>query len=477
MRVILADDEAIERKVIEQMLIKKEDGLTILHAKNGREAVKLHAAQHADVIFMDIKMPGMDGLMATDQIKQMDPNVEIIMVSAYDTFHYAKRAIEYGVKAYLLKPTSVDEVYQVFDKVTKQLHEKMDKNHEMTQLKRREWFVSHLLSELGDEEGNESVAVAIVDSKETTEEALLSCFQADEDKVIVGPKMANYIPIAIMGLSNLEEGLSLLKKRLLKDSSYRFGLGGLKHDSSQLIKSYEEALISYLDVANHESARFSCYKENSDSSTESIKKQLVAYTHQLINAMDELDKAKLLKALDSYCFLLAEVSQHKVTMMKRQVYPLLYRFETIGIDPFSVIDTRALEAITHKEGFRRYLKSKLIKVFDLLRDKRSHQSPLDKAKRYIDNHYSDTHLSLEEVASEVKLSVYYLSKSLKDYLGMSYVDYIRDKRMKAAKGLLKDTSIPLKAVAIQVGYSDPNYFSRLFKKQFGLTPTAYREAD
>src|SRR5690554_3076035 len=108
--VLLVDDEAIERKVIEKILIEHlpaTHSINVFQAKNGKEAINLCLSESIDIVFMDINMPVMDGLQATQAIKAMDSRIDIIMVSAYDTFDYAKQAIDYGVKAYLLKPASV----------------------------------------------------------------------------------------------------------------------------------------------------------------------------------------------------------------------------------------------------------------------------------------------------------------------------------------------------------------------------------
>ena len=96
------------------------------------------------------------------------------------------------------------------------------------------------------------------------------------------------------------------------------------------------------------------------------------------------------------------------------------------------------------------------------------------AKAYIENHvYKD--ISLDLVAKEVNISPYYFSKIFKEEIGENFIDYITNIRIERAKKLLRDKTLSIKEICMEVGYKDPNYFSRLFKKSVGFTPTEYRE--
>src|SRR5699024_10515256 len=70
-----------------------------------------------DIIFMDIKMPEFDGLVAIEKILERLPATKCIMVSAFDTFQYAKRAMQFGIKEYLLKPSKISEVLEAYDRM------------------------------------------------------------------------------------------------------------------------------------------------------------------------------------------------------------------------------------------------------------------------------------------------------------------------------------------------------------------------
>ncbi len=100
---------------------------------------------------------------------------------------------------------------------------------------------------------------------------------------------------------------------------------------------------------------------------------------------------------------------------------------------------------------------------------------MHKARQYIEENY-DSQLNLEEVAGEVGLSSSYFSRSFKKKFGISFTDYLNQLRVDRARRLLQSSSKNISEIAAEVGYNDSNYFSKVFKKEEGLAPTEYRKA-
>ncbi len=93
-------------------------------------------------------------------------------------------------------------------------------------------------------------------------------------------------------------------------------------------------------------------------------------------------------------------------------------------------------------------------------------------REYLENHYTED-ISLEDMASQVNISPQYFSKLIKKTTGFNFIDWLSMLRVKKAKELLTDSSLTVKEVCFMVGYKDPNYFSRIFKKRIGITPSEY----
>ena len=124
-RVIVADDESIERMVVEKSIRKYFDGqLEVILAVNGREAVELYQETKCHIVILDIEMPGIDGLKAAEMIRQMDKECSIIFLTAFDEFSYAKKAITVKALDYLLKPVVNDELVAVLEEAIRLVQEK-----------------------------------------------------------------------------------------------------------------------------------------------------------------------------------------------------------------------------------------------------------------------------------------------------------------------------------------------------------------
>lgn len=99
---------------------------------------------------------------------------------------------------------------------------------------------------------------------------------------------------------------------------------------------------------------------------------------------------------------------------------------------------------------------------------------VDKAKLYINAHLSQD-ISLEDVAGDVQVSVFYLSRIFSLHAGLSFVEYVSNQRVTRAKGLLKFSRLSINKISQQCGFTDQNYFTKVFKKVTGLTPSQFRK--
>ena len=117
MKLLIVDDEPIEREGMQVILQKAFPELTIYQARNGEVAIELANTIQPDLVLMDIKMPGMTGLEAIEKIQDEHSTIKFVMVTAFDMFDYARQAIKLGVKDYLLKPSKASEIVATVGKV------------------------------------------------------------------------------------------------------------------------------------------------------------------------------------------------------------------------------------------------------------------------------------------------------------------------------------------------------------------------
>lgn len=131
--IMVADDEQLERSVLIAILKKNLRVKEIIEARNGKEALELNRELNPDIIIMDIKMPGINGIKALELIKKENPNKEIIMLTAYDDFEFIHKVLVLGGSDYILKPIKPDKIMEIvdniIDKVEKKGIELGDKKH------------------------------------------------------------------------------------------------------------------------------------------------------------------------------------------------------------------------------------------------------------------------------------------------------------------------------------------------------------
>lgn len=137
---------------------------------------------------------------------------------------------------------------------------------------------------------------------------------------------------------------------------------------------------------------------------------------------------------------------------------------------------RELQSCTDIENLKKWFLDKTREICTKLENSKEKEagSIIDRAKEYINENFRRD-ISLDDVSSEVDISPYYFSKLFKQETGKNFIEYLTEIRLKNARELLQDSRLSIKEICAQSGYSDPNYFSRIFKKYEGVTPSEFRE--
>ncbi len=513
-KLLIVDDEQIERMALQQIVEKGlPDAEVVGLAPNGRIAVEQAEQLEPDVILMDISMPGMDGLEALERIQAKRPGVKCIMVSAYDDFDYARQAIRLGVKDYLLKPTRpadiVKTVRAVIDVLLEERREEGQREQERDRLARllpiaeadvvtqllfdhvHEVHLAELMPQSDQSVQYTSVVLTLLAKRDHASlgreeeyesyRVLKQLIHVHSD-ARVGPMVARQIPVILVhndtSSTSYRAHAALLLRKLLNrmhdDAHFDLfiGIGSPVQQLEKIRQSYYEALLASADLRLP--ARHSFYedlKHRSDDDTLSyleVEKQVLEAVRR--DHRDSL-RQQVLAVVDTYArngrALLA--AQQRLLDLMLIVWRLLQERGNDVAKPYYTSQSTTYTQLRTETGL-------LLDRLLASADEQKQAIPPDafaNLKSYIMEH-AHTDLSLESIAQYVHRSPYYVSKLFKEQFGMNYIDYLTACRIEKAKQLMLDKDKSLKAIAYEVGYHNPNYFSRVFKKCCGTSPTAYR---
>lgn len=523
LRIMIADDEYLVIESFKHIVERYTNGVEIVAtASSGREAIVLAERFRPDLIFMDIRMPGINGMEAIRSIRETNKIVQFVIISAYEQFNFAREGIGLGVLEYLTKPFGREQIVELIEKVKLQLDEKRQALNREVVLKERlnkilpfienQLIYSYLYHGVKFEElefyedlfgvnlsqGYVVTAVSNTDITGDLESSL--AFSLERQKLLndfsyevktrllglSGPpfldRVVIYVPVnsdrnayevrneAIDVMNNISD---LLNSKL--KVPYQIGIGKI-YAIKQMYTSYKEAMaacnlmpaekvVHIEDVTSSEDGRIS-YNVN-------YKEQLTSYylkgdTTGLENLIDEC-LSELLEQTDSIQHIKAKLMELIFSVKKADPRKdfgtdfeddqFLHRF----IDANQVSD---LKKILYD-----YLLMEMKE--NAIKKENTHHGVISKAMTYIDQNYSNN-ISLNDVAESINMSYFYFSRLFKESTGKSFSDYLTEYRIEKSIVLMMDDELSIKQISYDIGYNDPNYFSKIFKKLKGLTPTDYR---
>jgi len=517
-KVMLVDDEPIEREGICFLLQKHRSNFEVVgEAGTGKEAVEGALLWKPDLVFMDIKMPEFDGIEAISQIVPILPETKFIMVSAFDTFDYAREAMKFGIKEYLLKPSKVKDLLEAYDRMAEEIEAENQRIAETEQMNRRlgrahsfverDFIVSLIMdhvSEFTEGEWEELLGLQFADKRgfavvfsfesdalhPTREEKsrwykiLKQVLQEEYPACFVGPLTGFQVPVLVLfsaqGGNEEELRQKFVRKVIhsvqieLEKSRVYAGVGSVVTDVHQFFDSYNDAIYALELVHDHQSAAYSV-------STERLKKkrkELVPFEieRELIEAVKKGDTAKGLRVFETYFQSVEHAAYFQVNLVQKAMedfFIVLSRaLNELGVDP----DIQgSLGKLASTMQLKEATKAQLIHITDHVGEWRENGmgALLLQAKKYVDTNYHKP-VSLEEVAETIGISYYYLSKLFHDQFAITFMEYLKTTRIQQAIKLMLGGNMALKEVALSVGYKDPNYFSTAFKKETGMSPREYR---
>jgi two-component system response regulator YesN len=518
-KVFLVEDEVVTREGIRDNVDWKANGFEFSgEATDGDMALPLIQATKPDVLITDIKMPFMDGLQLCKIIRERMPWLKIIILSGHDEFEYAQEAIKLGVNEYLLKPITVQEMHKVLQKIAAQLdHEKTEQENlkklqgqlEENQVIFREKLLLQIVTgsitsteaiEKGQTLGLDlvarcySIVILRIEKRDHSEKFAYDEYQ--QVQRIVSGLIGNNPDIFLLK-KDWEEMVLLMKANIpqyleeesnlllgsikseLEKTGYRLSIavGSQKNRIADIYQSFVEAFVSIQNAAEREKGNTNQGVEKAEllkinkSAVETylncgVKEDCEDFFNSYIQPLGETAlKSYLIK---NYIFMDVVLAAAKLVNDLGGnidiVIPELNSIETI------LVDIKTTEQLKEKTC------NLLVNAISFRDSQTSgqHTRVIGQAKEYIDKHYIEPDLSLFEVASHVNLSSSHFSVVFSQGTCQTFKEYLTTTRINKARELLRSTSLSSNDIAYQVGFNDPHYFSYVFKKHTGFSPTEFR---
>ena len=523
-KLLIADDEPIVIESIQFIIDKFIDDVVVVGTANsGREAIEKAIYLKPDVILMDIRMPGINGIEAIRQIKQTNQDIAFVIITAHEYFEYAKDAVNLGVQEYLIKPLNKNKLIDTLKELSQVIANKREAIQREIALKERinmiiphmegqfvysQLFNGRVIRDLAFYEDIFNmkikygyVIMAIVDELESDlkEEQLTNSIQkhkfyevfSQELKCMVscliGPPLLDrtvaYIPADInediyVIRNNSIDMANKLVERINKRVNLSFKIGvGRCHSIENFTKSCDEAYMAVFfagtEIVTHiEDIQLSrrsnpTYPLNNEKLT--IQRILIGDIDGALEVFEEIFRWLSVNFKEDIDKIKSKLME--LLIVVRRTIPYVMEENDITDEAFLTYLFKVKDTNELKISFINYFKG-MVTSFQKHREKEL-RGLISEALIYINNNY-DKDISLDGVAKEINMSYHYFSKFFKDAVGKNFIDYLTDLRIEKSKELLKDVSLSIKSICYNVGYSDPNYFSKIFKKTTGITPTEYR---
>ena len=436
MKILLADDEKYDRETLKHIIKESfPDELEVYEAKNGREAIELSESIRPDIVIMDIKMPGIDGIQALKEISASLPNLYSIILTAYDYFDFALEAVKINVKEYLLKPFAKEEI---IDKVSAGIQSvKKEQNKRKSEIENKEKIYT-LLPVLENQ-----LSDLIINDK------------------LIGVDYGMYLQCLNMNfISSYAMVISIKDKYAYKDVS-RSEKDQIKMKIGDYIKEYINR--KYKCIGNYvfyEELTYFIQIENEDSND--FKNLGIDIAFNLRREINKRFNVSIRAGLGE----IYNSVEQLVESYRQATKCLVYNSDNVNIIHIDDINDKFISSNIVSDNF--------IDVKDNNKSTNKIKIRLfENVKNFIKENI-ETELELEKVASNFGLSVYYFSRTFKEVTGINYSDYINKCRVHIAKKLLSNGEMNVKEVCYKVGYNDPNYFSKVFKKYEGVSPANFK---
>lgn len=530
-KVFLVEDEVIIRSGVKKSINWEQEGYEFVgEASDGELAYPMILKEKPDILITDIRMPFMDGLELSRLVKKELPDIKILILSGYDEFEYAKKAIKIGVTEYLLKPISAAKLTEVLNAVAETIRQENEEKNlletyfaemrENTERDKMRLFEKLLMGDLSMGE--------ILEAGERFGMNLgASCYKIVLFKILANLENHVYAEQMVDACSSVEQAASMMEgvyvfqrgvegwaflltaqdeksmeesakilyqnlKQAMKNYTqleYFGGIGSAVPRIRSLKQSFREADRAFAARFVEEANQIISQKEFEKSQMEEgLKMQGVVQigkSREMLQKFLSNGTREEVKAFSDAYISRIEEENIRSTMVRQYVVidvciVILSFCERISSANRLQEEAEELQKMMQKIHSLSEIKKYVVRLLNEaieLRDAESGRRYSDliaAAKKEIENHYMTEEISLNTVAISVGMSPSYFSSIFSKEAGKTFVEYLTEVRIEKAKEFLMCSSMKTSEIGYEVGYKDPHYFSYIFKKVQGCTPKEYR---
>lgn len=531
--ILIVDDEQLIRQGlrarIEYLGIDVDE---IFEAENGLMALRLQEEHPIDVVITDIRMPDMDGLELIQEMQKKNNQIKFVVLSGYAEFSYAETAIRLGVKAYLLKPVSNDDLKAAFDKAYKEMEQTASVRQEV-QMKKRMDREKQVYQQ-------EKALNALFSSQEAgavTREQLCKLCGYDEKMWAGGAESVLYLAILHINkesfehqrfrpvdhelvrfmIRNIFEEIQAPCEKLLVNSlsdtrqMYGIFIGDDKKKLRMEVERIYRRMRSVLEkkmgiylTIGVSRCRSQLEGKETSEARQALKQRIIygkanIYFYEDIRILGEQEFPV------SQLHLLEQYIEHNEIFKVKNLVQEIFSEELVkkyGSAYLRIMWIRILNLLLHhyeRRGRNAAEIEKMLQNYNLLDRIQSLQeirqkiiemvmecvstesvadanarSKIQMAIGYIQEHFAEN-LTVNVLAEHYGMSPNYFSSMFKKEMSRSAVNYITELRINQARELLYHSELSVVDISKKVGYEDSQYFFRVFKKYLGMTPLQYRE--
>ncbi len=487
-KIMIADDEGIVIDAL-RFIIQKNFGDTCMieSAKTGRSVIELAEKFRPDIALMDIQMPGINGIEAMKEIRKENTNIIFVVISAYDKFDYAKEAINLGVLEYVNKPIEQNKIVEILKRAMKMVDKERERRSNDLRIREKleivvpvieTGFIYSVLFQENYAEDTDNYKSLLGIEEDSGFMMVIECGESSQNGHFTNPIgsgvkvqsfyqelrsiIKEFFPVSAVGSIMANKVIVFIPSQVPSvDTEYEERIE-LIENTRKMVRLLRQKIDVYFyekDYPIETEKKF--FERIEDGDVNGAGLEARRFFDWMVENYHEQDMDIRLKTLEFVLW--AEKIAYEAGGM---LYRFTARHDYLG----------AINSMTDYEELRSWFLDKITDACRNIKSKKqeSSLSIVEKAKEYMQENYAKD-LSLDEVSKKVNISPYYFSKLFKEEEGRNFIDYLTEIRMDKAKQLLSEKNLSMKEICIAVGYADPNYFSRTFKKNVGVTPTEYRE--